>query len=110
VWITSVTDVENLYSPRRKSGQCSTEMYHQLLVHCPSVKVCLFQNHPSFSLDCDKEEEMYLNTMAIYFKRSGIFVQHTLNHRQNFLTSSRDLKMLKNNAELLPSRLNSGIF
>ena len=60
VWITSVTDVENLYSPRRKSGQWSTQIYHRLLIHCLSVKVCLFQNHPRFSLDRDEEGEMFL--------------------------------------------------
>ena len=75
------------------------------------VKVCLFQKHPSFSLHCDEEEEMFLK------KHCG----HLLQEMQNFCSTYiepqtelsdliKDLKTLRNKAELLLSRLNSGVF
>jgi hypothetical protein len=108
-WITCVIDVEKQYSPRRKSEQRSTKIYHRLLVHCHSVKVCLFQKHPSFSLPYDEEEEMFLKKHFghLLWDLEFLFNIHWTTDISDLI---RDLKMLKNKAELLLSILNSGIF
>jgi hypothetical protein len=66
---------------------------------------------PKFSLDCDEEEEMFLK------KHYGHLLQEIRSicsiHAEPQAELSdliRDLKTLKNTAELLPSRLDSGIF
>ena len=107
---TTLIDVEKSYLPRKKSGQWSTQIYHLLLIWCLSEKVCLFQNHPTvFPWMVMRKRKIFLR------KHQGHLLQEIQNSCSSYAKPHkttqkklsdliRDQKLLKNKAEMLPSR------